>query len=92
VPWSAVGPVTASSGQLTGSTDYTVQSAAPQPAVALSGTQDAAQGTLQLKGLNATDFTLVSTYGYYPVSGNRLWALEVDNQGVSLLLMEGVAQ
>jgi hypothetical protein len=91
VPWSAVGPLTATSGQLSGFTDYTVLSAAPQPNQVLTGTQDAAQGTLQLKGLNATDFTLTSTYAYTPVSGNRLWAIEEDSQGVSLLLMEGVS-
>jgi hypothetical protein len=92
VPWSAVGPVTTTAGALTGSTDYTVLTAAPQAAVALSGTQDAASGELLLKGLNATDFTLTSTYGYYSFSGNRLWAIELDTLGVSLLLMEGVSQ
>ena len=90
--WGAVGPVTVTSGQFTGSTDYTVQSASPFAAQALTGSQDTTKGTLQLQGLNATDFSLTTAYGYYPVSNNRLWAFQVDNQGVSILLMEGVSQ
>jgi hypothetical protein len=68
-----------------------VVSANPMAAVPLSGTQDTATGELQLKGLNATDATLTSTYLYYPLSSNRLWAIEIDNLGVSLVLMEGVS-
>jgi hypothetical protein len=91
IPWSAVGPVTATSGQLSGSTDYTVITAAPQSAVTLTGTQDAGQGLLHLAGLDATDFTMTDDYAYYPVSGNRLWVIQTDTHGVSLLWMEGVA-
>jgi hypothetical protein len=89
--WGAVGPVTVTSGQFSGSTDYTVQGASPstQP---LTGSQDTSKGTLQLQGLNATDFSMTTSYGYYPVSNNRLWAFQVDSQGVSVLLMEGVSQ
>jgi hypothetical protein len=91
VPWSAVGPVTVSSGNFSGFTDYTVITAAPQSAVTLGGSEDATTpGLLQLTGLNASDFTMTTGYGYYPLNGNRLWAIQVDSQGVSLLLMEGV--
>jgi len=90
-PWSAVGPVTATNAQLSGSTDYTAITAAPQSAVTLTGTQDAAQSALHLTGLDATDFSTTNDFAYYPVSGNRLWAIQTDNQGLSLLLMEGVA-
>jgi hypothetical protein len=90
IPWSAVGPLTATSAQLSGSTDYTVITASPQSAVTLAGTQDAAQSLLHLTGLDANDFTMTDDYAYYPASGNRLWAIQTDNHGVSLLLMEGV--
>lgn len=89
-PWSAVGPVTVSSGSVSGYTDFTA-AAGPQPKVTLSGTVNTANGTLALMGLNPVNFTSTSTFGYYPLSGNRLWAIEVDNRGVSLLLMEGVS-
>ena len=89
VPWSAVGPVTVTNGSFSGSTDLTANST--NNAVALSGTQNSAQGTFSLAGLNATNFNMSTGYGYYPLSGNRLWAIEIDNQGISILLMEGVA-
>ena len=90
VPWSAVGPVAVSSGNVSGYTDFTLLTIQPMQNVALSGTVNTSNGTLTLAGLNPNDFTAKSSFGYYPLSGNRLWALEVDNVGVSLLLMEGV--
>lgn len=89
-PWSAVGPVTVSSGNFSGYTDFTVATELPQAKVALSGTANSANATLGLMGLNPLDFSSTTTFGYYPLSGNRLWALEVDNKGISLLMMEGV--
>jgi hypothetical protein len=90
VGWGAVGPVSVTSGKFTGYTDFTVVTAAPQAQVTLAGTQNSTNGTLTLSGLNPNNFSTSSTFGYYPLSGNRLWAIEVDNQAVSLLLMEGV--
>jgi hypothetical protein len=90
VPWSAVGPVKVSSGSVTGYTDFTLVTLQPFPNVALTGTVNTANGTLSLAGLNPNSFTTSSGFGYYPLSGNRLWAIEVDNVGVSILLMEGV--
>jgi hypothetical protein len=89
--WSAVGPVTVTAGNFSGFTDYSSSASSPQSAVALGGTQDATRGLLQLTGLNVTDFGASTGFGYYPVSGNRLWAIQVNAQGASLLLMEGVA-
>jgi hypothetical protein len=54
------------------------------------GSANTDRGLLQLSGLNATDFSETTGFGYYTLSSNRLWAIEVDSQGVSLLLMEGV--
>jgi hypothetical protein len=87
--WSAVGPINVASGSISGFTDYT-GAAMPQAKVTLTGTQDATKGLLQLSGLNGNDFTDSTGFGYYPIGGNRLWAFQVDAQGVSLLLIEGI--
>jgi hypothetical protein len=90
--WSAVGPVAVSAGNFSGSTDFSSSASTPQSAVALGGTQDTARGLLQLAGLDASNLSATTGFGYYPVSGNRLWAIQVDAQGASLLLMEGVTR
>ena len=90
VPWSAVGPVKVSSGSVSGYTDFTLVSVQPHPNVTLAGSANTANGTLTLSGLNPNNFSTSSSFGYYPLSGNRLWAIEVDNAGVSILLLEGV--
>ena len=89
LPWSAVGPVTVSSGTVSGYTDFTLLTVT-QPNVTLTGTVNTSTGLLTLAGLNPNNFSANSGFGYYPVSGNRLWAIEVDNAGASILLMEGV--
>ena len=88
-PWSAVGPVKVTSGSVSGYTDFT-WAGQTQPNVTLTGSVNTTNGTLTLAGLNPNSFTSNSGFGYYPLSGNRLWAIEVDNAGVSILLMEGV--
>jgi hypothetical protein len=90
VPWSAVGPVAVTSGSVSGYTDFTVVTAAPQPNVKLTGTVNTSTGLFTLAGLNPNDFSANGGFGYYPLTGNRLWAIEVDSAGVSILLMEGV--
>lgn len=90
VPWSAVGPLKVSSGSVAGYTDFTVVTASPQANVKLTGTANTTSGTLTLAGLNPNNFSTNSSFLYYPLSANRLWAIEVDNAGVSILLMEGV--
>jgi hypothetical protein len=89
VTWSAVGPVQVDAGVFEGMTDYS--GTAPQAAVPLGGTQDADRGLLHLTGLNPLDPATSTGYGYYPLSGNRLWAIEVDGKGLSLILLEGVS-
>jgi hypothetical protein len=89
--WSAAGPVTITSGTFTGFTDYNSSvTPNPQPDVALGGTVDSGNGVLKLTGLNGTDFTATSSFGYYGVSGNRTWGIEVDSAGVSLIFLEPV--
>ncbi|MBS0377395.1 MAG: hypothetical protein JSS29_02830 [Proteobacteria bacterium] len=90
VYWSAVGPVTVTAGTFSGTTDSNPFGGTLKSAVALGGSQNSGQGLLNLTGLNPTSFTTSTAFGYYPLSGNRLWAIEVDNQGLGLLLLEGV--
>ncbi len=90
VYWSAVGPVTVTAGNFSGTTDSNPFGGTLMSGVALGGSQNSGQGLLNLTGLNATNYTQSTAFGYYPLSGNRLWAIEVDNQGLSLLLLEGV--
>jgi hypothetical protein len=92
VPWSAVGPAVVTAGAFSGTTDYNLAGAAPQSAQVLGGMQDTTRGLLQLTGLDASGASSSMGFGYYPLSGNRLWAIEVDRQGVSLLLMEQAAR
>jgi hypothetical protein len=82
--------VTVTSGNVSGYTDFTVVTAAPQANVKLTGTVNTSTGLFTLAGLNPNNFSTNGGFGYYPLTGNRLWAIEVDNAGVSILLMEGV--
>jgi len=82
-PW---GPVTVTGGAFSGATDYN-NNGAPQPAVALSGNQNTASGTLQLAGLSG-DTTTGSGWGYYPIDASRTLAIEVDGRQLGLLLLE----
>jgi hypothetical protein len=89
-PWGAVGPVAVNTTTFSGATDYTQLNAAPQSAVTLAGSQNVAGGTLALTGLNAFNFQSTTSFDYYAVSADRFWAIELDSQGISLLMMEPV--
>jgi hypothetical protein len=58
---------------------------------AIVSSQDLANGTLQLTGLNG-DSTTQSGWGYYPIDGSRTLAIEVDGQQLCLLLLEAVSK
>jgi hypothetical protein len=87
--FSAVGPVSVVSGTFSGMTDYN-NDGSPQPATALSGSQDLTNGTLQLTGLSG-DTTTQSAWGFYPIDSSRTLAIEVDGQQLSLLFLEAVS-
>jgi hypothetical protein len=90
--WGTVGAVTVNSGTFNGSTDYTVQGSAPNPAVKLTGSADTATGLLSLTGLNATSFQTANSYGYYPIDATRVLAIEIDGQQLGLLVLEGIVK
>jgi hypothetical protein len=92
--WSAVGPVTLDSNlNWSGFTDYNVFSGTPIANVALSGTTDTSTGLFSITGLNAVSPTpSTPEFGYYPVDGSRVLAIEVDNNQLGLFIIETVTQ
>jgi hypothetical protein len=99
--WAAIGPVTVASDSLSGYTDYSIQNAqntnsVVTPAVSLSGTEDSSRGLFQLYGLAVTgangpytpDPQAQSGFGYWPIDANRMIALELDGQQMSLMILE----
>ena len=100
-PYGAAGPVTVSSDNFSGFTDYTSQDPnllpQPQPTpfdtyadTQLSGTENNANGEFNLNGLNSLGYS--SAFGYYPIDGNRVLAIEVDGNGLGLLMLESTSQ
>jgi hypothetical protein len=102
-PYGAVGPVTIATGNITGSTEYTSQdlNLRPSPAltpfdnyanVNLTGTEDMTTGLFHLNGLNSLSFSGTSGFGIYPVDGNRVLAIEVDDGATGILMLESTSQ
>jgi hypothetical protein len=100
-PYGAVGPVNISSDNFNGFTDYTSQdqNLRPQPQltpfdtyanVPLTGSEDNTNGEFNLSGLNSLGYS--STFGYYPIDGNRVLAIEVDGNGLGFLMLESTNQ
>ena len=98
--WSGVGPVTVASDSFTGFTDYSVQDANNATSgvtsdAPLAGSEDSSTGLLQLQGLiavsgqNAPDPQANAGFGYYPIDGTRVIAIEVDAQQMGLMMLEG---
>ena len=91
--WSGVGPLTVASNSFSGYTDQSLQNAdnsasALTPGVSLSGSEDNSNGLLTLYGLNASDAQAQSGFGYYPIDGTRVIAIEVDGQQMGLMMLE----
>lgn len=88
---------------VTGSTEYTSQdpnlrpSPSPTPfdnytSVNLTGTEDMTSGLFHLNGLNSPSFSGSSDFGIYPVDGNRVLAIEVDDGATGILMLENTSQ
>jgi len=94
----AVGPVAVSSDNFSGYTDMSVQNADNSasivtPGVTLTGTVDTSTGQFALYGLNATlNSQTLSSFGYYPIDAQRILAIELDGQQMSLVMMEQIQQ
>jgi hypothetical protein len=102
-PYGAVGPVTVAMDNVTGATEYTSQdpnlrpSPAPTPFdnysnVGLTGVEDMTNGLFHLNGLNSLSFSGSSGFGIYPVDGNRVLAIEVDDGATGILMLENISQ
>jgi hypothetical protein len=89
--WSAVGPVTVSSDNMSGSTDYNEQGVTPSQAVALTGTETNSTGVLSITGLDALAFTSPRSYNYIPIDNKRVFAIENDGLSQALLTLETIS-
>ena len=102
-PYGAVGPVTIAADNVTGTTEYTSQdlNLRPPPSltpfdnysnVSLTGVEDMTTGLFHLDGLNSLSFSGSSGFGIYPVDGNRVLAIEVDDGATGILMLENISQ
>ncbi len=85
--FSAVGPVSVTAGTFSGSVDLN-NSGSPSSGIAVSGSQNAGNGTLSLAGLNPNDQSANTGWGYYPIDNTRMLAIEVDGNELGLLWLE----
>jgi hypothetical protein len=88
--WGAVGPVTVTSDNLTGTADYNAQGLTPTPAVAVKATENSTPNTnsLSLVGLDSSSFTSARLYTYFPIDSNRVFAIETDGAQLGILRLE----
>jgi hypothetical protein len=95
---SAAGPIAVNSDNFSGYTDMSVQNSnntasVVTPSVTLTGTADTSSGEFALYGLNATmGSQQKSGFGYYPIDGQRILAIELDGQQMSLMMLEQIQQ
>jgi len=92
--WSAVGPVTVASDAFTGFTDYTAQTtttgATTNANQAVAGTETNSSAQLALTGLDSTALTTSRAYGYLPIDGKRVLAIEIDGAQLGILTLETI--
>jgi hypothetical protein len=88
--WSAVGPQTFTTNAFTGFVDYNPQGGSALTDVTLNATVDSSNGVITIDGLDPINNT-TDGFGYYPIDGSRVLAIEVDGQQLGLLQIEGVS-
>jgi hypothetical protein len=87
--WSAAGPQTLTTNAFTGFVDYNLQGGSFTPNVGVNGTVDSTNGVITIGGLDLNFAT--DGFGYYPIDGSRVLAIEVDGNQLGLLQIEGVS-
>jgi hypothetical protein len=100
--YGAIGPVTITSDNFNGFTDYTSQDPNLQkngptpfdvyPNVPLNGTENNSTGLITLSGLNSIDFSYSGGFGYYPIDVNRVVAIDLDVNSTGSLILESTSQ
>src|ERR1700742_2620789 len=88
--FSAVGPVTVTSGSFMGTVDIN-NNGSPSSAISIGGSQNTSNGTLNLVGLNPNNASVGTAWGYYPIDNSRTLAIEVDGSQLGLLFLESAA-
>jgi hypothetical protein len=91
--WSASGPFTvASSGAVTGYTDYNLAGTTPVSNVALTGSLSTTiTSTVNLTGINAASATTANPYYYFSIDGKRFLAIEDDGAQLGILQLETIS-
>jgi hypothetical protein len=91
--WSASGPATvASSGAVTGYTDYNLAGTTPVSNVALTGSLSTTiTSTVNLIGINAASATTSNAYYYFSIDGKRFLGLENDGAQLGILQLETIS-
>jgi hypothetical protein len=86
--WSAAGPQTLTTNAFTGFVDYNLQGGSFTANVGVNGTVYPTNGVITIGGL---DPNFATGFGYYPIDGSRVLAIEVDGNQLGLLQIEGVS-
>ena len=88
--WSAIGPITLNSSlNWSGSTSYNALGTGQYAQANLSGTSAPSSGLFMLTGLDVTNAG-ADNYGFYPIDGSRVIAIEVDQNQLGTILIEKV--
>ncbi len=86
--WSAAGPITLTTSTFAGFVDYNVQGGPQSPNQAVSATLNTTNGSFSVSGLDPNFDS--DGFGYYPIDASRVLAIEIDDNQLGLLQIEGV--
>jgi hypothetical protein len=88
--WSAIGPIRLDASlNWSGSTSYNALGTGQYAQANLSGTSAPSSGLFMLTGLDVTN-ARADNYGFYPIDGSRVIAIEVDQNQLGTILIEKV--
>ncbi|WP_260736470.1 autotransporter outer membrane beta-barrel domain-containing protein [Tunturiibacter lichenicola] len=86
--WSAAGPITLTTSTFAGFVDYNVQGGPQTPNQPVNATLNTTNGSFTLGGLDPNFAT--DGFGYYPIDASRVLGIEIDDNQLGLLQIEGI--
>jgi hypothetical protein len=87
--FAAVGPINISSGNITGTVEYSAQGFNLAPGFQMTGMENSSTGLLTINsGLDPNGNTV--GYGYYPIDSNHVLAVSVSNLQIGVMMLEGI--